>query len=301
MKKIFYFILLLIIIIQNAYAVIKGKDSSLTLLSKTSIFKYDNIKDLIVFGDSLSSVNTNFSDMTYNIKGISEGEKWPIHLAKANGMKLWNYAVSGAVADFKIIPRKFFNTSYIDEYQMFLDRMSKGKKFDSWDGQSSLFAIWLGCNEIRCIKHTQEVQKVYNTAINIIFDKIEGMYKVGARNFLILNIPPLDKAPLKEDQNYNYYRYDIFYYNEKLSEYANNFFYRHPDTNIILYNANEQYNYVLLNYQEFGLFTGNTPWTVGRRYGLSRYFWFDNFHPTFRGHQIIADDITVLLKSLNKK
>jgi len=76
------------------------KKNSVIMLSNSSKFDYNKIENLIVFGDSQSSVDTNFTDMSYTGNSHSGGKNWPLYLLKFNNnMKLLNFATRGAVVD----------------------------------------------------------------------------------------------------------------------------------------------------------------------------------------------------------
>jgi len=71
MKNLAYFILLLLLLlIKLNYGNVDKNLGSLSdiLLSNFTIFNYNKIENLIVFGDSHSAVNTNFTDMSYTGK-----------------------------------------------------------------------------------------------------------------------------------------------------------------------------------------------------------------------------------------
>ncbi|KAG4102900.1 hypothetical protein H8356DRAFT_929928, partial [Neocallimastix lanati (nom. inval.)] len=74
----------------------ENKNSPLVLLSNSTKFNYNKIENLIVFGDSHSTVLTNFTDMSYTGWNFSGGKNWPLYLIDFNNIKLWNYAVRGA-------------------------------------------------------------------------------------------------------------------------------------------------------------------------------------------------------------
>ncbi|KAG4083691.1 hypothetical protein H8356DRAFT_967623, partial [Neocallimastix lanati (nom. inval.)] len=52
--------------------------------------------------DSHSSVQTNFTDMTYTRNNCSRGKNWPIHLIDLHNMILWDYALGGLIIDEKL-------------------------------------------------------------------------------------------------------------------------------------------------------------------------------------------------------
>jgi len=82
-----------------------GGDLSKLFLSNHSTFNYNEIKNLIVFGDSNSC----------------HPYQWPNHLSRIHNMKLWNFARSGAVVDLNITHRGpgHGNFDFTREYNFF--------------------------------------------------------------------------------------------------------------------------------------------------------------------------------------
>eukprot|EP00833_Pecoramyces_ruminatium_P013277 jgi/Orpsp1_1/1187309/evm.model.d7180000056753.1 len=79
----------------------KGSESSFSYLSKTTPFKYSEFKDIIIFGDSYTTVSIDFNTMKYTGENLSGGKNWPQFLIDMHPMNMWNFAISGAVVDPK--------------------------------------------------------------------------------------------------------------------------------------------------------------------------------------------------------
>jgi len=180
--------------------------------------------------------------------------------------------------------------------------MSKGRKFgDQWKSNNTLFAYWLGCNDIRNVFREPHITPLlFNQIHETMFNIFNSLYMNGARNFLIINIPPLDKAPLNESGKYNYYKDDVESFNNEYIKYSKNFFKKHPSVNIIIYNAKEEYEYVMNNYKSFNLISGNSRWSAYKNLDLKYFFWHDHSHLSYTGNKILAEDMHSLLISLNK-
>jgi phospholipase/lecithinase/hemolysin len=63
-----------------------------------------------------------------------------------------------------------------------------------WDGENSLFLVWIGINDIKTYVANNET-----TEIPILMSAyralLSNMYVHGARKFMLVNIPPLDRSP----------------------------------------------------------------------------------------------------------
>lgn len=180
--------------------------------------------------------------------------------------------------------------------------MTKGKKFyDRWNSNNTLFAFWIGCNDIRNIIRYPFTFMAFDRIITIMFLNFNYLYNDGARNFIILNIPPLDKAPLNNSGIYNYYKDDVLFFNNAYIQHAKKFYEEHPDINIIVYNTKEEFEYVMENYKEFNLDNANLKWSANKTADLEGYFWIDRSHLSYTGNKILAEDIHDLLSSLNEE
>ncbi|ORX84870.1 hypothetical protein BCR32DRAFT_217495 [Anaeromyces robustus] len=308
MKSVMYFIFIFIILINAAFCVKKGSESSFSYKSETTTFKYSELKDIVIFGDSYTTVSVDFETMTYTGLNLSGGKNWPQFLIDMHLMKMWNYAVGGACVDLSLINGDPENTPMTDQYAWFLKNMSKGKKFANWDGDTSLFVIWFGINDINGMSG---IDDVLNSGINekiatSIFNMVEGMYKEGAKNFLFIYVPSLVKFPAyaNEDgtgvynENLSYVIDEVPEYNNNLNQYAKNFQEIHPDTNVFVYNAYDEFDYIMENKSEYGIV--NIRDKCSYTCNMKTYFWNDNYHPTAHVHKILAKDINTYLKQNEK-
>jgi len=82
-----------------------------------------------------------------------------------------------------------------------------GKKpsYAPWTATNSLFATWIGINDIKYAFNQTQVHSeltVNNSAnaqpgpsMTSLFNLMDTLYTQGARNFLFVNVPPFDRAP----------------------------------------------------------------------------------------------------------
>jgi len=127
-------------------------NSSVILLSNSTKFDFSKIENLIVFGDSHSAVNTNFTDMSYTGVNHSGGKNWPLYMIELNkNMNLWNFAVGGSYIDEKLVKMwQWYKIDLKGQFNLFHEKMSKDKTLsNSWNKYNSLYALWIGNNDIR--------------------------------------------------------------------------------------------------------------------------------------------------------
>jgi len=279
----------------------KGLDLSEIFLSDSNNFNYDNINNLVVFGDSHSNGNN----------------KWPNQLSKIHKMLLWNYSKTGAVIDLNITYRGPGQGSFDfrDEYDSFNNTMVSYKNFIKWKGSNTLFAIHLGSNDIKVVylkksnyngdpdyaeyvNNNKPVNENIENIIRILFNNIKKIYVNGGRNFLIFNIPPLELANVSAKRKKNY-KSGIPIFNSLLKKEAKNFFEDYNDVNIIIYDLNEKYRNIINNFEDYNFVSGKEMYISHKNEtDINKYFWRDNTHLTEKGNIIIAESIDALLKSL---
>ncbi|ORX61256.1 hypothetical protein BCR36DRAFT_315816 [Piromyces finnis] len=305
MRSFKFFALTLAAIVGSTFGAKKGSESSFTYMSGTTPFKYSEFKDIVIYGDSYTTVSTNYNTMEYTGENLSKGKNWPQHLIDPiHPMKMWNFAANGAVVDARIVGQY---TPMTEQYSYFLKHMGKGQKFNTWKGETTLFTIWFGINDLLSKRGTGT--SVDEQIATSMFEMIEGMYNEGGRNFMIFFVPDVSKSPLyygnETQKTY------IPAYNQILNKYAMMYQASHPDTNFFVYNTFSEFEYIMENKSEYGLTNitdvcqtgfgfGGFQWGGQSNCDEKTYFWADNLHPSPKVHEALAYDIDKFL-STNEK
>lgn len=182
---------------------------------------------IVIFGDSLSDTGRLkrrlhiFPGEPYWLGRFSNGPIWVDYLEAYSGLAIHNQSYGGAVAAphpnlpgeelvamVKHSGQLFVTGSlplqvsdYIEEY------LQQGRVEQPND---TVFIIWFGANdyiwkepfsgEITTFLNTPQGLEGYERVVNEVIASIETqlkrLYAVGARNFLVLNLPDLGKAPI---------------------------------------------------------------------------------------------------------
>ncbi|KAG4102877.1 hypothetical protein H8356DRAFT_1420714 [Neocallimastix lanati (nom. inval.)] len=286
---------------------ISEKKKSLVMLSSSSKFDYNKIENLIVFGDSHSSVDTNFTDMSYTGNNHSGGKNWPLYLLEFNNnMKLLNFASRGAVVDSNIAFHRKNTIDFLKQYKLFYEKtIFEKKSLNEWNSYNTLFAIYIGTNDIYhinhkckdeysifCTKNNKQVIDNINDIIDIIFNIIYKLYNTGARNIMIFTISP--KSYILN----NYLKNDVIRFNDNIIEKSKYFFKKHSDINFIIYNITDKLKEIISNCTMYKFKDCTNMWKFNKENNLSDYLWFDS-HLTDHGNKILAYDINYLLYSLS--
>jgi len=296
---------LLLSVILPAYAAsLKGQYISQSYLANnTFYFDYLNMQDLVVFGDDLSSTNTNYKNLKYDSK-IFGGKNWALKLVDIPDHKvwLWNYAHDGAVVDNKLVARDEADTSFVTQYDKFTETLYGKDTLRTWASRTTLFAIWFGTNDILYMNRSQGISSndVIDNILSTKFQKVQDLYEHGARHFLFIYVPTIEKSPLNKDNSLYFGYADTTYYNTKVKNFASNFASTHPDVNVLVYDAYMEFNYIMDHKDEFGIenITDSCEDTGSKCDKKdSTYFWHDKIRPSVRVQEAVAQDIHEFLTS----
>jgi len=134
----------------------------------------------------------------------------------------YDYAVSGAVCSNNITPRWFAlinqNFPSVLEYEIpaFIadgntNNVATGKPYFSpaLTANNAVYAIWIGTNDVGVnafITDSQVAGKTLTDYINCVYTSMDQLYATGARYFVLMNLAPLQLAPLYASGTpYNYW------------------------------------------------------------------------------------------------
>ncbi|KAG8774520.1 hypothetical protein FRC15_001229 [Serendipita sp. 397] len=174
--------------------------------------KLNNIRNLFIFGDSYSSVIEDDDDVLPNPTSshplgtpepfpgdpwTGQGPNWVGHLlllltnhphkAKKNNnngpvnfqhgseLRIYDYAKAG---DDVIGLAHQVRTKFL----------AKQAKTVHWNAEDSLFVLWIGINDLAETYHPGRPMKQ-------LFQLIDELHDAGARNFLLIDCPPIHKTP----------------------------------------------------------------------------------------------------------
>jgi len=277
----------------------ENKNSSIVLLSSYTKFDYNKIENLIVFGDSHSFAGNEFTTKNYSSKYLKKHRNWPIKLIEFHKMKLYSFAESGSVIDSNILDINVIDFS--TEYETFTNKILELKDSNQIINRT-LFSIQFGSNDVHIINKykIENVNSIITKIVDSMFVQIEKLYNFGARNLLILNISPLDNAPINSKGRHNYYTYNISFFIDLIKKKAKLFYDKFPYINIIIYDTNSFYKYIMKNCKlnTFDDCTNAQEENIKKE--NIKFFWRDFTHISEKGNIILAKDINNLLNSINK-
>lgn len=211
-------------------------------------------------------------------------------------MQLWDFAFAAADVSDEFLPRHAdFVNPLVNQTQQYLTWAEPviGKGIDK---SKALVAIWIGINDVNDIARLGDDSTDYpallDDIVTAVFDQsVLPMYDAGYRNFLMVNLPPLDRTSANQkstDPKPN--RTLVGRWNEEIDEQAKLFSSCHSDANVMVYDANIFLNHVM-DYPEAYNITVTDQFCAAynnpnvaenpAKYGckpLDQYFWFNSGH-----------------------
>ncbi|KAF8681591.1 PFU (PLAA family ubiquitin binding) [Rhizoctonia solani] len=250
----------------------------------TSALTWGSTKYFFVFGDSYTTTGYNVSaGINSPTPGwtSSNGPNWVQYLGgtyNVTDTKVYNLAYGGATTDSKLV------TPYLPTVQSFVDQVTL---FSNHFSPVPAEAPWTSDNSL---------------------ETRGGGATRGARSFLFLNVPPLERAPLFIEQGATTVKAVMAStddFNKQLAQRVKQFQKTYKGLGqVTLYDAHKAFNVQLDNANVLGFVnvTGyNTAYqngTPGSTYQIagskpvSSYFWLNSLHPTFGVHDIMARAIS---------
>ncbi|KAL4875426.1 GDSL lipase/esterase [Aspergillus karnatakaensis] len=196
-------------ILAATAALLTSSNAAPTLTPKrtTSYAGFSNLKTIFNFGDSWS--RTGFSatstqpnpsnplgNPSYPYRTSANGPNWIAYLTRSYNqsyIETYNFGTSGATLDKELITSDF---DVVDELnEIFIPYYASSENDERvWESTTTLFSIWIGVNDIN-----RSYMGSYNSTYAAVFERyasiIDSLYGLGARNFLLLNAPPLERSP----------------------------------------------------------------------------------------------------------
>ncbi|KAK6066917.1 lysophospholipase a [Seiridium cupressi] len=261
---------------------------------------------------SFTSTKLLNNQIVQSFTGTAEGgPNWVEYLtgcATKNGQYLpsscaiqpWDFAWSGASVSEQFLPRHLAGTvplvNQTQQYLTYADPVLKSASNVKLDKTKALVAIWIGINDVFDSKTykptsisykdfwTQEIQAVFQQSVTSLLNS-------GFKNFLFLNLPPLDRIPSNQASSSPYPSTNgLSWWNTALASQVASFQSNNAGTKAMLYDANTFLNKVMNNPGNYGI-TNTSNYCPGwqqadvltnpGKYGcapLNQYFWFNAVH-----------------------
>jgi phospholipase/lecithinase/hemolysin len=130
------------------------------------------------------------------------GRVWPQYVKQYTGANVYDYAVAGAVCDktFANTGRNGVKQNQIPAFladNSFVNATTSKPVLNN-PSATTVYAIWIGTNDIgngAFLTEDQPRGLALTSFTDCVFAQLDSLYAAGARNFVLLNLPPLDLSP----------------------------------------------------------------------------------------------------------
>ncbi|CAK7210033.1 hypothetical protein SCUCBS95973_000655 [Sporothrix curviconia] len=308
---------------------------------------WPGIKYAFIFGDSYTQTGFNYTSPSpptqdnplgnpkYPGWTSSNGPNWVDYLTvkyNASRLQTYNLAYGGATVDSDIVKpymptvlsvkdqvHSQFLPGYTSHGNSDLDTSSvhpSAPDAPAWQGNNSVFAVWIGINDIGNSFWLNNVTDI-NTKIFAVYADLVGLlYNAGARNFVFLTVPPVDRSPMMladTPEARASEKMDIATFNGLVRQLADSLKDEHGDNaNVWVVDTQVPFNAVLDNvaaYPQTANLKNTTSYCEAYQHGglkpdsfnatcgvpVNEYFWLNSLHPTYPIHDVVAEEISKAL------
>lgn len=261
--------------------------------------------NLFAFGDSLSDTGNIFRATAnlfppsppYSNGRFSNGSLAIETLAEQLGFTLTentNFALGGARSD----RTNNFDTilpGFLPKIGGFLDQIDRFKKQSSalGAGAEDLYVIWVGANDF--LNQTTGSNTLINTVVNNIVSGVTSLAQSGAKNIVVAQTPNLGRVPQSLDRGLlEPLTQTSIAFNAALASTLTALELSLRGTNLILTDLFSLGEEISQNPSAFGFANVTTPYLNGLSPADSsadpdQFFFWDQVHPTTRGHDLFAN------------
>ncbi|KAF8992993.1 hypothetical protein BDQ17DRAFT_1432012 [Cyathus striatus] len=225
---------------------------------------------------TLPSVSNPFGNPPYPGYTATGGQNWVGYVTTEFNKSLlltYNYAYGGATIDASLVaPYESTVLSLTDQVNQFLTGAAKKPASTPWTSANSLFSVFIGINDIG----------------NSWYESGDRAAAVGARNFLFVNVPPVDRSPLMLAQSTSDQAAEkvvIDGFNTKLLAKVAGLKANHSDVTTFVWDSNAQFTKMLNNPTAYGFADATT-------FGSDPTdFWGNNLHPSSNAHAFFGQEV----------
>ncbi|KAG8942838.1 hypothetical protein FRC04_003469 [Tulasnella sp. 424] len=260
------------------------------------------------FGDSYTQTFFNISDTKPSDANVFGNPVYPGYTAcgsvtnwidemivsyNESYLYAYNFAYGGATIDANIVaPYTSTVLSMTDQMNEFLDNVASHPSYAPWTSANSIFSFFIGINDVSGTWYQDwgNWTAFTPTLMDAYFALVQKAYNAGARNFLFINVPCVERSPYAlslgdADSVTIPLGTAIDGYNAELINRVNAFKANNTGVTAWIYDSNTRLGLILDNPTAYG-FQDNS--TYGSATNLA---WCNDFHVSPGVHHYFAQDI----------
>ncbi|KAK7756286.1 hypothetical protein SLS62_001512 [Diatrype stigma] len=299
---------------------------------------WENIKYAFVFGDSYSQTGFDYKSTNptpdnplgnpaYPGYTSSNGPNWVGLLTtqhNASLLQTYNLAYGGATVDSDLVAP--YDPSVVSMKEQIRSQFVAGYTGDApaapgapaWaeagGSSGAVFAFWIGINDVgnSWWLGAAEREALYSDIFALYAALAGELYGAGARNFVFLDVPPVDRSPMMIRQGPDDAAAEklvLARWNELVAGLAADLKAAHPDdANVWTYSSSQSFGAALddptvyaataemknlTQYCDAYMSGTPEPDTFIESCGVpvNQYFWLNELHPTYPIHDVVAQGV----------
>ena len=271
---------------------------------------WPSVQTIYSFGDSYSTIGWDVgrSPSITNPFGVApdspnlwgktsaNAENWLWDLATQQNKSVIlvsDFAVGGATVDSNLVK------PYLDTVKSFVEQVGEWEQIKGRD-TSALHTVWFGINDVTSSSYNVKDYGFYKNVLVRYSEQVRRLVAGGARNFLFINVPPLERSPHVRSLGslaISQETFAINFYNDRLREMVDEIS-SHTGGKVMLYDIHSNFGYSGI--QDFcPAYRDNPSLSTDRscQAGIDGYFWLNDLHVTSAIHRQIAADVAKFLNS----
>ncbi|CAG8519000.1 21392_t:CDS:2 [Dentiscutata erythropus] len=258
--------------------------------------------NIVAFGDSLTDNGNQWRATDGAMPPVnlwSNGLIWVDLVESILDAKLIDKAFGGATTNKSLISQCFFNNTNVPSVQEQVENILPNV---SYFPPQTTFAIWTGFCDYKMI-FERNLTITSEDIISSIHNSIILLTSTGARKFLLLNMPPINRAPLYTNYtNITILQHLIETHNILLNQTIIDMR-KERRIQAGVFDVWGLIEYFIQNPQQYG-FSNVVDSCIQHNSNNTcqkpdEYLWWDAIHPTTKAHSLLAAEITAYLKSPN--
>ncbi|KAL6365679.1 hypothetical protein LRP88_01680 [Fusarium phalaenopsidis] len=169
----------------------------------------------------------------------------------------YGFASSGAVVDPHLVkPNPYYAYCFQDQIRHFNMSIGHRPDYALWNVDNAVAAIWFGVNDVRLSFTENGTKKLMKATVKRLFELTHELHKLGLRQFVFLEVPPLEFLPIfqprKPGKKYVTLTYAIRVWNDHLVEHIERFRQDHPNSKASVVQIWDIYMNAMLDPASFG-------------------------------------------------
>ncbi|KAI8095120.1 uncharacterized protein B0P05DRAFT_524787 [Gilbertella persicaria] len=279
-------------------------------------FDYNKINTIISFGDSYTTRYLDMDSLTYACRNCTSagGPNWVVYLTDTTEWISWNFAYNSApvsnhlvnqtstVTDMRIQVQALYPRLFVSPNERTASIIQKVYGNKKRTAQSTLVTFWVGINDIDLTYDWEDTTDLDVRIMNRYAYLVEQLIQQGERQFMFINVPPIDRAPLWYHTLHKQRIHKrVLEFNHKLTRMIHSLRKTHPHMSWIEYDAWGLFHTLLDNPDKYNItnidsFCPDWEHPIERECKpIEEYFWLNDLHPTFHVHRMLAEDIQKII------